>query len=129
MTGSRNILLTGSVRAELTNEMWAGTGRTVRMSMYPLTERELRTCLDTGRPSFLERLAESGVDDLTLPAVVPDINDYIAAAVRGGFPEIAYRSRSDTNRSIWLTSYLDDLITRDAAMLNRPRIPPNSGST
>ena len=34
-------ILTGSVRADLQTETWAGTGRTVRMSMYPLAEREV----------------------------------------------------------------------------------------
>jgi predicted AAA+ superfamily ATPase len=54
---------------------------------------------------------------------MPDINDYITAAVRGGFPEVAYRDRSESSRSIWLTSYLDDLITRDAAMLDSTKDP------
>jgi len=116
-------ILTGSVRAELTNETWAGTGRTVRMNMFSLTERELTTHMDTGQPTFLQRLAASGIDDLNLPPEMPDINDYITAAVRGGFPEVAYRDRSESSRSIWLTSYLDDLITRDAAMLDSTKDP------
>jgi predicted AAA+ superfamily ATPase len=44
-------LLTGSVRAELTNETWAGTGRIVRTTMYGLTERELNDRIDTARPA------------------------------------------------------------------------------
>ena len=57
-------VLTGSVRAELAKETWAGTGRVVRMSMYPVVERERRDVLDPGRPSFLSRLATSGTEEL-----------------------------------------------------------------
>ncbi|MGD0811465.1 MAG: AAA family ATPase [Acidimicrobiales bacterium] len=60
-------ILTGSVRAELGNETWAGTGRIVRMSMYPLVERELQPRLDLGRSSFLARLTTSSVDELIVP--------------------------------------------------------------
>ena len=116
-------ILTGSVRAELNNEMWAGTGRTVRMSMYPLIERELRDRSNLDQLSFLERLVTSGLDDLTLPVVVPDIDGYIDLALRGGFPEVAYRSRSPRARAIWLASYIDDLITRDAAIFDSSKDP------
>ncbi len=116
-------VLTGSVRAELGNEMWAGTGRIVRMSMYPLVERALRDRLDPTQHSFLERLAASGIDDLALPPEVPTIDDYVAMALRGGFPEIAYRDRTDRARATWLTSYLDDLVTRDAALLDAVKDP------
>jgi len=116
-------ILTGSVRAELNHEMWAGTGRTVRMSMYPLVERELYDRSNLDRPSFLERLVASGLDDLALPADVPDIDGYIDLALRGGFPEVAYRIRSPRARAIWLASYIDDLITRDAAILDLSKDP------
>lgn len=116
-------VLTGSVRAELDNETWAGTGRIVRMSMYPLTEREITSELRVGPPSFLQRLATSGIDDLKLPEVVPDIDDYVTAALRGGFPDVAYRDRSERARNVWLSSYLDDLITRDAATLDSRKDP------
>jgi len=116
-------ILTGSVRAELNNEMWAGTGRNVRLSMYPLTERELRNERQLDQPSFLDRIITSGLDSVTLPSDVPDIDGYIEAALRGGFPEVAYRDRSPQARAIWLTSYLDDLITRDAALLDAAKDP------
>jgi len=116
-------VLTGSVRAELNNETWAGTGRVVRMSMYPLTEREINSPLTVSPPSFLRRLVTSGIDDLELPEVVPDIDGYMAAALRGSFPDVAYRDRSELARAVWLTSYLDDLITRDAATLDSHKDP------
>jgi uncharacterized protein len=116
-------VLTGSVRAELGNETWAGTGRIVRMNMYPLVERELQNLSELSRPSFLTRLATSGIDDLAVPSDPPVIDDYIAMAVRGGFPEVAYRERSDRSRTTWLSSYLDDLVTRDAALLDTAKDP------
>lgn len=116
-------ILTGSVRAELHTETWAGTGRTVRMSMYPVTERERSERLAADQPSFLERVAASGVADLRLPDEVPDIDAYVELALRGGFPEVAYRDRTERQRAIWLTSYLDDLITRDVEALDRSKDP------
>jgi predicted AAA+ superfamily ATPase len=107
-------VLTGSVRADLLNETWAGTGRIVRMSMYPVAERE-RRLVAVNRPSFLSRLAFSGGYDLAVPDEPPNIDEYVALALRGGFPEVSYRDRSSRSRTIWLSSYLDDLVTRDAA--------------
>lgn len=116
-------VLTGSVRAELHNEMWAGTGRSVRLNMYPLTERELRSEHRLDQPNFLERVIASGLDDVKLPTEVLDIDGYIDAALRGGFPEIAYRDRSQRARETWLMSYVDDLVTRDAALVDAAKNP------
>lgn len=115
-------ILTGSVRADLQNETWAGTGRAIRMSMYPLAERELNGRLDD-QPSFFERVASSGIDDIALPARAPDIDGYVALALRGGFPELVYRDRTERQRGIWLTSYIEDLITRDAEALDLSKDP------
>ena len=116
-------ILTGSVRADLQHETWAGTGRTVRMSMYPLSERELRQGANADAPPFLQRLASSGIDDLHLPTDVPDIDGYVDRALRSGFPELAYRERTPEQQAIWLASYLDDLITRDARTLDINKDP------
>lgn len=116
-------LLTGSVRAELTNERWAGTGRVIRLPMYGLTERELHDRLDPTRPGFLTRLAATGLADLRLPKVVPDLDGYVRLALRSGFPELAYRERAERSTGVWLSSYLDDLVTRDAAVLDQRKDP------
>jgi len=116
-------ILTGSVRADLQTESWAGTGRTVRMSMYPLVERELHRPAEGDRPSFFERIAASGIAAFDLPSDVPNIDDYIDLALRSGFPEIAYRDRTIRQRGIWLTSYVEDLITRDASVLDGSKDP------
>ncbi len=116
-------VLTGSVRAQLRNETWAATGRIVRMTMYPLVEQELQERLAPDRPPFLDRLARTGIRDLRVPDQVPTIDDYVAMALRGGFPEVAYTPRTERARAIWLTSYVDDLVTRDAALLDAPKAP------
>jgi predicted AAA+ superfamily ATPase len=116
-------LLTGSVRAELTNELWAGTGRIVRTEIFGVTEREVSGRLNPDQPAFLTTLARGALDQLATPASPPDIDEYLRLAVRGGFPEIAYRQRSDRARGLWLASYLDDLITRDAAALDARKDP------
>ena len=116
-------ILTGSVRAQLTTETWAGTGRIVTVSMYPVAERELRGAPDPDQPSFLTRLANSGLDDLDVPPDPPVIDDYISLALRGGFPGITYQERSARTRSVWLESYIDNLVTRDAAIADTAKDP------
>ncbi|MGH9181265.1 MAG: ATP-binding protein, partial [Acidimicrobiales bacterium] len=118
-------ILTGSVRADLQTETWAATGRVVRMSMYPLTEREANGLVDRGSagPSFLDRFTGTGIDGLRLPDRVPDIDGYVAAALRGGFPEVVFRERTVRQRMIWLSSYVDDLVTGDAALLDTVKDP------
>lgn len=116
-------ILTGSVRAELTNELWPGTGRVVRMSLYGLTEREVSGSLDLGRPGFVQRLARSGIDELRLPADIPTIVGYLERAVRGGFPDVVYRALDERSTRLWMRSYLDDLITRDAAAVGPAKDP------
>jgi predicted AAA+ superfamily ATPase len=111
------------VRAQLTTETWAGTGRIVTVSMYPVSERELRGALDPDRASFLTRLAASGLDDLSVPPDPPVIDDYISLALRGGFPEITYLERSARTRAVWLESYIDNLVTRDAAIADTAKDP------
>lgn len=116
-------VLTGSVRADLGHETWAGTGRVVRMSMYPVVERELCEHFSSGQPSFIDRFASSGIDDLDVSTDPPTIDDYVAMALRGGFPEVAYRDRSERARTVWMKSYLDDLVTRDAALFDAAKDP------
>lgn len=43
--------------------------------------------------------------------------------MRSGFPEFAYRKRTEQSTGLWLTSYLDDLVTRDAALLDQHKDP------
>jgi uncharacterized protein len=109
-------LLTGSVRAELENEVWPGTGRLVRTAMYPMTVREQLGRL--GASTFFDRLAEGG--GLVLPPDLPDLRGYVELALHGGFPDPALRL-SDRPRQAWLESYVDDLLTHDVGAIEEGR--------
>ncbi|HEX9823095.1 MAG TPA: DUF4143 domain-containing protein [Actinomycetota bacterium] len=111
-------LLTGSVRADLEAETWPGTGRVVRVPMYGLTVREQLARAET--TPFFDRV-ESGAE-LTVPADAPDLRGYVEMALRSGFPEAALHL-SQSARERWLGSYVDQLLTRDAAQLEGGRDP------
>jgi len=100
--------LTGSVTAVVENQMWPGTGRLVRVPMYPMTVRERRGAA-IGK-TFLDRLADG--DDLPPSADTPDLRGYVELSLESGFPTAAL-SLSGRPREMWLESYLDDLLTHD----------------
>lgn len=111
-------LITGSVRAELDGELWPGTGRLVRLPMYGMTMREQRGVIRG--PSFLDRMIAGGA--LEPASESPTLPGYVELALRGGFPEPALRL-DQTARTRWFDSYLDHLLTRDAAMVDVQRDP------
>ncbi len=109
-------LITGSVRGEIEASTWPGTGRLVRVPMYGLSMRELQGHA-TAQP-LLDAIAEGNLDRLTLvPSETADLRTYAEWILRGSLPEPALRLPSG-ERSVWMASYLDDLLTRDAANLN-----------
>ncbi len=107
-------LLTGSVRADLDAATWPGTGRLVRLAMYGLTVRELVG--NVPGPDFLDLLGAGQIDALTSSQPLPDLPGYLELALTGGFPDAALRLTGPA-RSAWLDSYLEQLLTRDAATL------------
>jgi len=110
-------VLTGSVRADLQAQTWPGTGRLVRLPMGPMTVGER-----TGRATrpVVDRLAEG---ESLGPASEPcDLRDYVELALRSGFPPATLMS-NDSARERWLTSYVEQLITRDALDLEESRDP------
>jgi predicted AAA+ superfamily ATPase len=111
-------LMTGSVRADLDAPTWPGTGRLVRVPLYGMTVAE-RLGQSTTEP-LLDRLSRG--DDLAMPRDAPDLRGYVELALQSGFPEAAL-SLSGRTRARWIESYLDQLLTRDAMHLNRPRDP------
>jgi len=109
-------LLTGSVRADLDTETWPGTGRVVRVAMFPFTVAER-----FGRPT--RPLVDRVVDVVPLEPAVPsaDLRDYLELALQGGFPETLALSEHGHRR--WLDSYVDQLLMRDVALIDRGRDP------
>ncbi len=113
-------ILTGSVRGEVEQRVWPGTGRLLRMAMYGLTEAELRG--DGGvRPPFLARLEQADPTALPTPPDPPDLVGYIARAARGGFPDVVLRELDTGERNAWLDSYVGSLLGRDALAIDPRR--------
>lgn len=112
-------ILTGSVRNDLIGEVWPGTGRITRMSLYGLTQREIE-----GRAKddpFLDRLARIDISLFRAAKPTPDVKGYIELALRSGFPEVVLRDLSSRARQLWLDSYVDDLLTHDVpGIVRRP---------
>jgi uncharacterized protein len=111
--------LTGSVRAEHDNEVWPGTGRFVRLPMYPMTVRE--RVGDARAKTFIDRLADR--DPLTVPADPPDLRGYVDLCLESGLPTAALLL-SGRSRRMWLASYLQDLLTHDVVELDEPTTRP-----
>ena len=111
-------LVTGSARSELEGDLWPGTGRLVRVPMVGMAVREQTG--PGGAVAFLDRVA-TGLD-VAPAADSPDLRGYVELLLRGGFPEAALRM-GDTARRHWLESYVDHLVTRDAAQVEGGRDP------
>lgn len=109
-------LITGSVRGDVDMQTWPGTGRAVRLDMYGLTEREIEGRSETG---WLDSLLAGHV---ALPRTELRLADYVERALRSGFPEPAL-SMNERARTRWLTSYIDQLVTRDAEGVDGGRDP------
>jgi len=106
-------VLTGSVRADLEHNVWPGTGRLIRARMYGLAQREIVGGAALAGPSMLDKIAQRSADAFTLPATRPDLRDYIEFAIRGGFPAAVLRT-APSSVDLWVNSYLEQLLTRDA---------------
>jgi hypothetical protein len=111
-------ILTGSVRADLEAQTWPGTGRVVRISMYGLSVREIRG--SPGTP-FLDAVT-ADTFTASVPSDAPDLRGYVELALESGFPEAAL-GLSAVGRQRWLESYVDQLVTRDAELLDGGRDP------
>jgi uncharacterized protein len=118
--GAGRFLLTGSVRAELLAESWPATGRVVRLTQWGLCERELAGQAD--RPSFVDRVIAGELDQMRPPAQAVDLRGYIERALRGSYPEVALQQSASLRRR-WLSSYVDQLVNRDATLHDESRDP------
>ena len=110
-------IVTGSVRGDLEANTWPGTGRLVRLNMYGLTEREIER--RTTGPGWLARLVTGEVVAVSSSV---DLQGYVDRALRSGFPEPALNLKAAA-RMRWLTSYVDQLVTRDSMSIESGRDP------
>jgi predicted AAA+ superfamily ATPase len=110
-------LVTGSVRSDLEDQTWPGTGRLVRLPLFGMTVGEHQ---GAALGPFLDAIAREdfGAD----PNDAPDLRGYIELALRGGFPDQAL-DRSLAARERWLESYVEQMITRDAELVDGGRDP------
>lgn len=113
-------LITGSVRADLDQTTWPGTGRLIRVAMFGITASERRGV--ASGPGFVDRLVVDGPEAIDEPADPPDLRGYVEELLISGFPEPALRLGPD-DRELWLESYIDQVVTRDADMLDHGRDP------
>jgi predicted AAA+ superfamily ATPase len=114
-------LITGSVRGDVDSPTWPGTGRLLRVAMFGLTVGEIHGSLP--QIPLLDRLATHGMASLAAgPTEQLDLRDYAELAANGGFPQPVLRLPT-TERGPWLESYVDQLLTRDVAMLASHRDP------
>ncbi|HMG61655.1 MAG TPA: DUF4143 domain-containing protein [Streptosporangiaceae bacterium] len=118
--GPGRFLLTGSTQADLTAAGWPATGRLIRVGIHGLAERELESRITA--PPLLDRLMAGGLDQIAVPADAPDVRGYLVRALRGGFPEVAVMP-SDRSRRRWLSSYIDQVVSRDLALVGTVRDP------
>jgi hypothetical protein len=118
--GPGRFMLTGSAQADLTAAGWPATGRLIRVAMYGLAERELEG--RSSRPPLLDLLVAGGLAQVPVPAEIPDVRGYVARALRGGFPEVALAG-SERARHRWLASYIDQVVSRDVALVGAVRDP------
>lgn len=118
--GPGHFLLTGSSQADLTAQGWPATGRVVRIVMFGLIEREVAG--QTDQPPLVDRLVTQGLDGVPEPVDPPDIRGYVSRALRGTYPETVLAG-SDRARRRWLTSYLDQVVSRDVAAIGASRDP------
>lgn len=106
-------ILTGSVRSDLEQKVWPGTGRLMRVKMFGLSQLEIQGLPPKPRLSFLEALELCTSATFSLPAIRPDLRDYIELAIQGGFPGVVL-SPAHEMHEMWVNSYLEQLLTRDS---------------
>lgn len=113
-------ILTGSIRAELENRVWPGTGRLLQVPMYGMSVREVLGLASLA--PFIDRVIDGGPDAITAPDDALTIRDYLDLMLAGSFPEPSLRM-SATARRRWFSGYVEQMITRDV-----PAVAPRRDS-
>ncbi|MDR0946073.1 MAG: ATP-binding protein [Bifidobacteriaceae bacterium] len=118
--GPGRYLITGSVRSRLSKARWPVTGRVVPLKMYGLTVAEAEGTT-VAADTVVARLF-GDVDPV--PGTLrdaPDLLEYVADIVRGGFPEAI--GLSSYARGLWYAGYVEQLARHDVADLDTVRSP------
>jgi len=113
-------LVTGSVKADLEGETWPGTARLLRIPMFGMTVGELQGAKEPNGEKFLSRLSIGQA--LDAPENPPDLREYVRLCLQGGFPQAALRL-SGVVSSRWYESYIEQVVTRDAKLVDAGRDP------
>lgn len=113
--GANRFYLSGSAVAEWGGNLYPGTGRIQRLTLYPMSVLELRRA--TGGKTFLDHLA-SGIQ-LPSPADPPDIRGYVEMALMSGFPAAAMEFSGNVRQS-WLANYVESLVVHDVELSGGP---------
>jgi predicted AAA+ superfamily ATPase len=113
-------ILTGSVRAELENRVWPGTGRILQVPMYGLSVRERRGRI--GGATLLDRIIAEGVAAVRSSGQEVNIRGYLDLMLEGSFPEPALRTPPSA-RGRWFDGYIEQMITRDVPAIAPRRDP------
>lgn len=114
-------ILTGSVRADLDISSWAATGRVQRLSLWPLTVRELLSRPLNG--SFLDHVGHEAPTGGHW-SQLPDLNGYIDLIRQGGFPIPSLRFRpEDEAVARWYVAFVEHVVTIDAGRVGVDRDP------
>lgn len=113
-------ILTGSVRAELENQVWPGTGRLLQVPMYGMSVREVLR--RASMIPFIDRVIAGGTDAVTAPDDALNVRDYLDLILAGSFPEPSLRIPV-TARRRWFAGYVEQMITRDVPAVAPRRDP------
>ncbi|MGI8335044.1 ATP-binding protein, partial [Actinomadura scrupuli] len=106
-------LLTGSARLlGLRDLPDALPGRTETIELWPLSQGEI----DGAPDGFVDAVFGHGAE-VSLPACELTKHDYVARALRGGYPE-AVRRDPGRRRARFFDSYVTDLVTRDVRQIS-----------
>jgi predicted AAA+ superfamily ATPase len=106
-------LLTGSARLlGLRDLPDALPGRSETIELWPLSQGEI----DGAPDGFVDAVFSQGVE-VSLPACELTKRDYVARALRGGYPE-AVRRDPGRRRARFFDSYITDLVTRDVRQIS-----------
>ena len=113
-------ILTGSVRAELENQVWPGTGRILQVPMYGMSVRERLG--RAAEPPFIDRIALEGPSVVKSSGTECNIRGYLDLMLEGSFPEPALRVPAMARRR-WFDGYVEQMITRDVPAIAPRRDP------